>query len=175
MRRIAIEKGLEAGIIENAAHHVILVIMPAAGSLTDHVIQTNQKTPLKVAEPSTKGIIKRMNRQFVLNVKYASGRWEDSWPIADAFIASSASKTLVSRELLYVVHILLYVNLDSRDDFEKSCVLCGKKKSRVFDLEDRQQLKMVANNLTHPKVFLKKCINAIEVSTVKKKRHLFSD
>ena len=68
------------------------------------------------------------------------------------------------------------MNLDSRDDFEKSCVLCGKKKSRVFDLEDRQQLKMVANNLTHPKVFLKKCINAIEVSTVKKKkRHLFSD
>ena len=105
MRQIAIEKGLEAGIIENAAHHVILVIMPAAGSLTDHVIQTNQRTPQKVAEPSTKGIIKRMNRQFVPNVKYAFGRWEDSWPIADAFIASSASKTLVSRELLYVVHL----------------------------------------------------------------------
>ena len=52
-------------------------------------------------------------------------------------------------------------------------MLCGKKKSRVFDLEDREQLQMVANNLTHPKVFLKKCINAIEVSTVKKEQTSF--
>ena len=96
MSRTAIEKGLEAGIIERGAHHVILMIIIVAGSLTDHAIQTSQKTPLKAVEPAIRTTIKRMNRQFALNVKSASGHQEDSWPIADAFIASSASKTLVS-------------------------------------------------------------------------------
>ena len=81
--------------------------MPAAESLIDHEIQTSQRTPQKVVGPATKRVIKRMNRQFATSVKYASGRQEDSWPIADAFIASSASKTLVSRENFYLRNFYL--------------------------------------------------------------------
>ena len=47
---------------------------------------------------------------------------------------------------------------DGRDNFDKSCVICRKKKNRTFDLEDKNQLKMVEKNLLDPKIHAKNSV-----------------
>ena len=96
--RTAIEIGIEAEVIENDAHHVttMAAIMPVAVNLREHAIQTSQKMLLKVVEAVLRMAKKRILTLSAPNVRSASEHQEDSWPIADAFIASSASKILVS-------------------------------------------------------------------------------
>ena len=47
-----------------------------------------------------------------------------------------------------------YKDSDSCDDFEKLCMVCGKNKTRAFDLNDKQQFKMVERNLLDPLTFM---------------------
>lgn len=47
-----------------------------------------------------------------------------------------------------------YQDSDSCDDFEKLCMVCGKNKTRAFDLNDKQQFKMVERNLLDPLTFM---------------------
>ena len=52
---------------------------------------------------------------------------------------SGRTHTFLYLTQCYAKCFLLFVfGLDSRDDFEKSCVICGKKKNKHFDLDDRQ-------------------------------------
>ena len=50
------------------------------------------------------------------------------------FTALSALETQVSDQMSFVIENWF---LDGRDNFEKSCVICGKKKDKTFDLQDR--------------------------------------
>ena len=60
--------------------------------------------------------------------------------------------------------MLVLMVVDSRDDFEKSCVICGKKKNKHFDLDDRQQFKMVERNLIPVRKYMEQGLRLAEVS-----------
>ena len=57
-----------------------------------------------------------------------------------------------------------YQDSNSRDDFDKSCVICGKKKRQAFDLQSRHELKMVEKNLLEMKSFMTTGLKLAEVS-----------
>lgn len=65
-----------------------------------------------------------------------------------------------------------YQDSDSRDDFEKACMVCGKKKTRAFDLNDKNQLKMIERNLLNPLTFMENGRKLIEFQQVHQNRYI---
>ena len=65
-----------------------------------------------------------------------------------------------------------YQDSDCRDDFEKLCMVCGKKKTRAFDLNDKHQYKMVERNLLDPMTFMENGRKLIEFQDLHQKRYI---
>lgn len=47
---------------------------------------------------------------------------------------------------------------------DESCMICGNKKTRAFDLDDRHEVKSVENNLIDMKTYIDKGKKLVEVS-----------
>jgi len=52
------------------------------------------------------------------------------------------------------------------------CIACGKKKKHSFDIRDKQQLRRIEANLTHPVDLLNKVVNAIRFQELHDKKYL---
>ena len=58
--------------------------------------------------------------------------------------------------LTLVVHVLVV-----SDSEQVSCVACGKKKIKSYDIRDKKQLREIETNITDPALLLNRAVNAI--------------